>query len=40
MIVLRWHKMVFNPDYPAFVTYNTLGKVFGIDASSVARLIK
>ena len=40
MIVLRYHRMVFAPDAPAYVSYATLGKVFGIDGSSVARLVK
>ena len=39
MIKIRWHKLVSNPNLPAYVTYKTLGKVFGIDGSSVRRLI-
>ena len=39
MILLKWHCMVDNPDTPSFVTYATIGKVFGIDGSSARRLI-
>lgn len=39
MIILRYHKRVKSQEYPAFVTYHALGKVFGIDGSSVRRLI-
>ena len=39
MIILRYHGMVYSDDQPAYVSYKTLGKVFGIDLSSVRRLI-
>ena len=39
MIILRYHCLVNSPDNPAFVTYETLGKVYGIDGSSVRRLM-
>ena len=35
MIVLKWHRMVFDQEQPSFVPYSTLGKVYGIDGSSV-----
>ena len=35
MIVLKWHRMVFDQDLPSYVSYSTLGKVYGIDGSSV-----
>ena len=31
--------MVYSPDLPSYVTFKTLGNVFGIDGSSVRRLI-
>ena len=37
--MLRYHFRATNVDNPAYVTYNTLGKVYGIDGSSVRRLI-
>ena len=39
MIILKWHRMVYDPDSPSFVSYSTLGKAYGIDGSSVWRLI-
>ena len=39
MIMLRYHFRATSPDNPSYVTYNTLGKVYGIDGSSVRRLI-
>ena len=38
MIVLKYHKLVNSQDHPAYVSNNTLGKIFGIDGSSVRRL--
>ena len=38
MIVLKWHRHVDSPDYPAYVSNAVIGKVFGIDGSSVRRL--
>ena len=39
MIILKWHRMVYDPDSPSFVSYSTLGKAYGIDGSSAWRLI-
>ena len=39
MIIIRYHRMVNTFDEPAYVTFKTLGKVYGIDGSSVRRLI-
>ena len=39
MIQLKWHRMVDNPNLPSYVTYAAIGKVFGIDGSSVRRLV-
>lgn len=39
MILLRYHRLVTSLHHPAFVSYATLGKVYGIDGSSVRRLI-
>ena len=38
MIALKWHRHVENPHYPAYVSNAVIGKVFGIDGSSVRRL--
>ena len=38
MIILKWHRHVDSPDYPAYVSNAVIGKVFGIDGSSVRRL--
>ena len=38
MIVLKYRKLVDSPDHPAYVSNSTLGKIFGIDGSSVRRL--
>lgn len=40
MIILKYHRRVINNDQPAYVSNITLGKIYGIDASSVARLIR
>ena len=39
MIILKYHKLVDSQDHPSFVANSVLGKVFGIDGSSVRRLI-
>ena len=39
MIILKYHKLVDSHDYPSFVANSVLGKVYGIDGSSVRRLI-
>ena len=39
MIILKWHRMVYSPDLPSYVTYGTIGKIYGIDGSSARRLI-
>ena len=39
MIQLKWHRMVDNSNLPSYVTYAAIGKVFGIDGSSVRRLV-
>ena len=39
MIILKWRKLVDSLDHPSFVSYSVIGKVFGIDGSSVRRLI-
>ena len=38
MIVLKYRRLVTSQDHPAYVSNNTLGKIFGIDGSSVRRL--
>ena len=35
MILLRYHRRVDNPNSQAYVTYKTLGRVYGIDGSTV-----
>ena len=39
MIILKWRKLVDSVDHPSFVSYSVIGKIFGIDGSSVRRLI-
>jgi hypothetical protein len=39
MILLHYHAKVTSPNYPSFVSYGTLGKVFKIHANSVRKLI-
>ena len=39
MIILKWRKLVDSLDHPSFVSYSDIGKIFGIDGSSVRRLI-
>lgn len=39
MIILKYHRLVDSQDHPSFVPNHVLGKVFGIDGSSVRRLI-
>ena len=38
MITLKWHRLVDSPDHPAYVSNSAIGKIFGIDGSSVRRL--
>ena len=38
MILLKWHMRVTSPDHPSFVTNATLGKLYGVDGSSIRRL--
>ena len=40
MILFKYHQNVDNPDEPAYVSNATIGKVYGIDGSSVSRLLK
>jgi len=40
MIILKYHRRVSSPDYPSYVSNATLAKIYGIDASSIGRLIK
>ena len=39
MIRIKWGKWVANPNEPSFVSYDILGKIYGIDGSSVRRLV-
>ena len=39
MILLRYHRKVTSLDNPAYVTYDILGRLYGIDGSSVRRLL-
>ena len=39
MVLLRYHQRVESPKHPAYVTYSTIGKVFGISGSSVRSLV-
>ena len=39
MIILRYHRRVENDNFPAFVTYKTIGKVYSIDGSTARILI-
>ena len=39
MIILKYHKLVDSLDHPSFVPLSVIGKVFGIDGSSVRRLM-
>ena len=38
MIKIKWGKLVTNSFYPAFVSNSVIGKIFGIDGSSVRWL--
>ena len=40
MILFKYHQNVDNPDEPAYVSNATIGKVYGIDGSSVSRILK
>ena len=40
MIMLKYHRQVVDPHVPAFVSNDTIGKVYGIHGSSVSRLLK
>ena len=39
MILIRYRKKVSSDENPSFVSFGVIGKVFGIDGSSVRRLI-
>ena len=39
MIILKYHRLVDSQDHISFVPYSIIGKVFGIDGSSVRRLM-
>ena len=39
MILLKWHKRVTSPNHPSYVSYKVIGSIYGIDGSSVRRLI-
>ena len=39
MIFIRYRKHVDNPHNPSFISLSVIGKIFGIDGSSVRRLI-
>ena len=38
MILLKWGKPVTSIDNPAFLSNHIIGKIYGIDGSSVRRL--
>ena len=38
MILLKWGKMVDGPNHQAYLSNRIIGKVFGIDGSSIRRL--
>ena len=38
IIILKWHRLVDNPNYPSYVSNDTLGKVYGISARSIREL--
>ena len=38
MILLKWGNPVESPNNPAFLSNNVIGKIYGIDGSSVRRL--
>ena len=38
MIKIKWGKYVSHPDNPAYVSNAVLGKIYGVDGSSVRRL--
>ena len=39
MILIRYRMRAESPNQPSFVKYSVIGKVFGVDGSSVRRLI-
>ena len=39
MIMVKWGKLVHTPHEPSFVAYSAVGKIFGMDGSSVRRLV-
>ena len=39
MIIIKWGKNARDPNQPSFVPYSLVGKVFGIDGSSVRRIV-
>ena len=40
MIMIKWGKPVTNSNHTAFVSNSIIGKIYGIDGSSVRRLYK
>jgi hypothetical protein len=38
MIKIKWGRLVNNHNYPSYVSNTIIGKIFGIDGSSVRRL--
>ena len=38
MILLKWGKPVESPDNPAYLSNKVIGKMYGIDGSSIRRL--
>ena len=39
MMRVKWGRLVDSLDYPSYLSFAVVGKVFGIDGSSVRRLI-
>jgi len=39
MIILKYRRLVDSSDHTSYVPYSIIGKVFGIDGSSVRRLM-
>ena len=39
MITLKWGKNAYSPDNASFLPYRNIGKLYGIDGSSVRRLV-
>ena len=39
MIIIKWGKYAKDSNQVSFVSYSVVGKVFGIDGSSVRRMV-